>query len=104
MVHKGRTQTTRGQHGKVADNKVAAAIGKVRLVATAPDNVVQILLVRCGGSMARWLTQQGEAPALQCCTIRLHPQGIQSAGRAPVPQPVRTRCGIALPAFAGRVL
>lgn len=42
MVHKGRTQTTRGQHGKVADNKVAAAISKVRLAAAAPGNVVQI--------------------------------------------------------------
>jgi hypothetical protein len=29
VAHVGRTQTTKGQHGKVDDNKVAAAISKV---------------------------------------------------------------------------
>lgn len=31
VAHRGRTPATRGQHGRVADNKVAATISKVRI-------------------------------------------------------------------------
>jgi hypothetical protein len=32
VAHRGRTPSTRGQHGRVADNKVAATISKVRIL------------------------------------------------------------------------
>ena len=31
VAHRGRTPSTKGQHGRVADNKVAATISKVAI-------------------------------------------------------------------------